>query len=92
MDELTKAQKIEQKRQARLKELLTIFHRAYEMSRAWGKHQQIAEKIARGEVENFLRNTMKLTPQENSFILSYARDFRELIPNIIKQIESNHVK
>lgn len=91
MAELSKKQRSQQKRESKVAELTTIFRRAYEMSRAWGTHPQKALRNARKDVEAFIDTELKRAPQERSFFISCAIEFRESLPAIVAQEEGQDV-
>lgn len=91
MTEISKKQRVQQKREARVEELVTIFRRSYEMARAWGSHPQKAYRNAFKEVNTFIDTELKRVPQERSFMISCAMEFKEKLPDIVKQEEGKDV-
>jgi len=78
----------EQRRKDCLKTLEGIFRRSYEMSRAWGIQQERARRFALEDVLAYMIAEMERVPQDKSFLSACLSDFKEQVPEIIKQEEA----
>lgn len=84
MAELTKKERVEQRREKRLADIRIVFCRPYELARAWGVKQPKAQREAYKEVEKYIADEIKKCPQEKSFILACFKDFTADLNSLIK--------
>jgi hypothetical protein len=85
--ELTKKERVAQKRQALTQELYTVFTRSYEMDRAWGVPQRKAFEKAFQLLNKRVDELNKQKPQESSFVIGCRGEVKDLVLKRVAELE-----
>ncbi len=90
--ELSKKERIAQKRQALTQELYAAFVRSYEMDRAWNVPQRKAFERAFKVLNNRVDALIKQKPQESSFIIGCRAEAKEQVIKRVAELEGQVTK
>ena len=87
MDNLSRKERVAQKRVILVQELYLSFVHSYEMSRAWNMKSKLAYNKADKEFNYMITHLIKEKPQEKSFIFQCRSEARERIKKRIQELE-----
>ncbi len=90
--ELSKKERIAQKRQALTTDLYMVFVHSYEMDRAWRLPQRKAFERALKALNIKVNFLIKEKPQESSFIIGCRGDAKELVIKRVAELEGQVIK
>ena len=89
MAELTRKERVAIKRQSKVLEYQLVLTHAYEMWRSWNCKPEHASNKAKRETEKYIYQQMKRIPQEKSFFMDCAIEFRNSQDKLLQEIEKD---
>lgn len=90
MDQLSKKERVQARRQEVVQDFVSVFIRDYEMSRAWGMFQPKAYQQANKLFVAHVARLSEQSPQEKTFLGQCKTEAKELIKQRIAELEKHN--